>query len=364
LNGGEQAVKRNFKNRHDVLRLATLAGLSCLWLAGCGDKREEGEPVPQMPVTESRVAMGSAVTVTVWTRDEAAAQAATAELFQEFERLENLMSVWREGSDVLRLNAAAGEGAVSLSPEVIEVLDLARRYSELSGGKFDVTFGPLSGVWRFDQDQDNVVPDPAAVAAKLPLIGWEDLVVDPAAGTAQLRRKGMSVHLGGIGKGYAVDHGAAILRSRGIENFLIQSGGDMYVGGHPEGRAWRLGIQDPRGPEDTPFAVVELTNATFSTSGDYERFFMKDGRRYHHIIDPDSGQPAMASRSVTIVASRAVDADALSTAVFILGPEAGMALIERLPDVEGVIVDARNEVRVSSGLKDRLTVLSPPTDAP
>jgi thiamine biosynthesis lipoprotein len=274
------------------------------------------------------------------------------------------MSVWREGSDVLRLNAAAGLAPIRLSPEVIEVLGIARHYSELSMGKFDVTFGPLSGLWRFDHDQDDVMPDPAAIAAKLPLIGWEDLVVDSAAGTAQLRRKGMSVHLGGIGKGYAVDHGAAILRRHGIENFLIQSGGDMYVGGHPEGRAWRLGIQDPRGPADTPFAVVELSNATFSTSGDYERFFMKHGRRYHHILDPDFGQPAMGCRSVTIVTSRSVDADALSTAVFILGPGAGMALIERLPDVEGVIVGARNEVLVSSGLKDRLTIISPPADGP
>ncbi len=308
--------------------------------------------------------MGSSVTVTVWTRDEPAAEAAMAEVFSEFDRLENLMSTWREGSDVLRLNAAAGMEPVRLSPEVIEVLGLARHYSELSDGKFDVTFGPLSGLWRFDHDQDGVIPDPAVVAARLPFIGWEDLVVDAAAGTALLRRKGMGVHLGGIGKGYAVDHGAAILRRHGFESFLIQSGGDMYVGGQPEGRAWRLGIQDPRGPGDTPFAVVELTAATFSTSGDYERYFIKDGRRYHHILDPDSGQPAMASRSVTIVTAKAVDADALSTAVFILGPDAGMALIERLPDVEGVIVGARNEVRVSSGLQDRLTVLSPPADGP
>lgn len=317
-----------------------------------------------MPVTDSRLAMGSSVTVTVWTQDEPGAESGIDEVFREFERLENLMSVWRAGSDVLRLNAAAGEGPVSVSPEVIEVLGLARHYSGLSSGKFDVTFGPLSGLWRFDHDQDGVIPDPAAVASRLPLIGWEDLIVDAAAGTAWLRRKGMSVHLGGIGKGYAVDRGAAILRSHGFENFLIQSGGDMYVGGNPEGRAWRLGIQDPRGPADTPFAVVELTNATFSTSGDYERFFLKDGRRYHHILDPDSGEPAMASRSVTIVTPHAVDADALSTAVFILGPEAGMALIERLPDVEGVIVGARNEVRVSTGLQDRLTVLSPPADGP
>jgi len=343
----------------ELQRVACLAVLT--WLSACGSTIPEQAPVP---VTDSRIAMGSSVTVTVWSRDEPAAQAAMDELFDEFDRLEDLMSVWREGSDVLRLNAAAGGQPVRLSADVLEVLGIARRFSELSAGKFDVTFGPLSGLWRFDHDQDGVIPDPAAVAARVPLIGWEDLIVDPAAGTAQLRRPGMSVHLGGIGKGFAVDQGAAILRRRGFENFLIQSGGDMYVGGHPEGRAWRLGIQDPRGPADTPFAVVELTNATFSTSGDYERFFIKDGRRYHHILDPDSGQPAMASRSVTIVARKAVDADALSTAVFILGPDAGMALIEQLPGVEGVIVGATNEVRVSSGLKDRLTILAPPTDAP
>jgi thiamine biosynthesis lipoprotein len=308
--------------------------------------------------------MGSLLNVTVWTADQGAAQAAIAEVFTEFDRLEDLMSTWRKGSDVLRLNAAAGKDAVKLSPEVIEVLGLARHYSELTGGKFDVTFAALSGLWRFDQDMDRVVPSRAAIAARLPLIGWQDLVVDAAAGTAALRRRGMSVNLGGIGKGYAVDRASAILRRRGFADFLVQAGGDLYVGGRPKGRAWRLGIQDPRGPADTPFAIVELSNATFSTSGDYERFFMQDGRRYHHIIDPATGQPAMASRSVTLVTSKAVEADALAKAVFILGPDAGLKLIEQLPGVEGVIVGAHNEVRVSPGLKERFHLLAPPTDAP
>jgi thiamine biosynthesis lipoprotein len=308
--------------------------------------------------------MGSLLTVTVWTADQPGAQSAIAAVFAEFDRLEDLMSTWRKGSDVLRLNAAAGQGPVKLSPEVIEVLGLAHHYSELTGGKFDVTFAALSGLWRFDQDMDRVVPSRAAIAARLPLIRWQDLVVDAGAGTAELRRSGMSVNLGGIGKGYAVDRATAILRRRGFADFLVQAGGDLYVGGHPKGRAWRLGIQDPRGPADTPFAMLELSNATFSSSGDYERFFMKDGHRYHHIIDPATGQPAMASRSVTLVTARAVEADALSKAVFILGPDAGMALIERLPGVEGVIVGAHNEVRVSAGLKGRLTLLAPPTDAP
>src|SRR6185436_9144945 len=144
----------------------------------------------------------------------------------------------------------------------------------------------------------------------------------------------------------------------------IQFGGDMYVAGKSGDRAWRLGIQDPRGPADRIFASLELSDSTFSTSGDYERFFIKDGRRYHHILDPATGEPAQGSRSVTIVAKSATVADGLSTGVFILGPEAGMALIERLPDVEGVIVTAKNGVLVSSGLKDKVVEIAQPTDAP
>jgi thiamine biosynthesis lipoprotein len=144
----------------------------------------------------------------------------------------------------------------------------------------------------------------------------------------------------------------------------VQAGGDLYVAGHKDGKPWRLGIHDPRGPADRLFATLDLSDATFSTSGDYERFFMKSGIRYHHLLDPDRGEPARGARSVTIVAKEAIVADALSTGVFVSGPEAGMALIERLPDVEGVIVTAKNEVLVSSGLKGQLQLIASPTDAP
>ena len=179
-----------------------------------------------------------------------------------------------------------------------------------------------------------------------------------------LARKGMSIHLGGIGKGYAVDRAVQILRLRGLRAFVVQSGGDIYVSGLKDGQPWRLGIQDPRGDANRSFAELDLSDGTFSTSGDYERSFIKDGRRYHHILDPATGEPARGTRSVTIVARRAVLADGLSTGVFILGPDAGMALIERLPDVEGVIVSDKNEVLISSGLRDKIRIVAPPTDAP
>jgi thiamine biosynthesis lipoprotein len=334
-------------------------------LAATGCERHIAPAAERRLVERTHATMGTEVTVTAWTADETAAIAAFAAVFAEFDRLDALMSVWRDGSDVTRLNEAAGQHAVAVSPEVREVLAVARQVSEWTGGRFDVTFGALSGLWKFDnQDKDDSVPDRREVLARLPLINYRDVEVDERAGTAYLKRQGMRAHLGGIGKGYAVDRAVTLLRSRGFTDFMVQAGGDLYVAGRRGDRPWRLGIRDPRGPADKSFAALDLTDGTFSTSGDYERFFIKDGRRYHHILDLSSGEPARGCRSVTLVTQQAVIADALAKGVFILGPDAGMALIERLPKVEGVIVSAKNEVLISSGLKNRLMLLAPPTDAP
>jgi thiamine biosynthesis lipoprotein len=315
-------------------------------------------------IQRSRTSMGSPVDLSAWTAREADALAAFEDAFDEFDRLDRLLSVWREGSDVARLNAAAGQGPVTVSRDTLVVLRQALQASEWTTGKFDVTFGALADVWKFDHDQDDRIPAPAEIAARLPLVDYHALVLDEAAGTARLARAGVRVHMGGVGKGYALDRAAAILRSRGVTDFMVQSGGDLYVGGRKNGLPWRVGLRDPRGPADSVFATLELADSTFSTSGDYERFFIKDGVRYHHLLDPDIGQPARGARSVTIVSPSAMVADVLSTGVFVAGPEAGMALIERLPDVEGVIVTSKNEVLISSGLRSRLRLLAQPTNAP
>ncbi len=312
-------------------------------------------------VARSGLAMGSSLTLMAWTADDDPANRAFDAVFTEFNRLDALMSVWKPGSDVLRLNEAAGQHPVPVSRETLEALTTARQISEWTAGKFDVTFGALSDVWKFDQDQDDSVPPASAIAARVGLINYRRLRLDEQAGTAFLERKGMRTHLGGIGKGLAVDHAVALLRQAGLKDFSIQAGGDLYVAGKHGDRAWRLGIADPRAPEGAVFARVELEDSTFSTSGDYERFFIKDGVRYHHILDPATGQPSRLSRSVTILSKRAILADGLSTGVFLLGPEKGMALIEQLPDVEGVIVGADNEVHVSSGLQGKLEIVHPPT---
>ncbi len=314
-------------------------------------------------VERTFVAMGSSLRVAIWSADDARAGSAAERVAEEFDRLDRVLSVWKEGSDVLRLNAAAGRAPVAVGRETLEVLTAARMASEWTGGKFDITFGALAEVWKFDHDQDNTIPERAAIEQRLQLVDYRTVHVDATQGTAFIARPGVQIHLGGIGKGYAMDAAVKMLRRDGFDNFLIQAGGDIYAAGTNNGTPWTLGLADPRGSHEA-FAAVAVTDATFSTSGDYERSFMKDGVRYHHLIDPELGMPARGCRSVTIVADRALTADVLSTGVFIMGPEDGMALIERLPNVEGIIVTAANEVLVSSGLTGRVDMKGAPTDAP
>ena len=321
------------------------------------------EPAEPRLIERARVAMGSQLRIAAWDTDEARAVETFEQIFKEFDRLDGLLSVWKDGSDVVRINHNAGISPVAVSEDTINVLRAAAEGSALTRGKFDITFGALTDIWRFDHDQDNSVPDRQLIEPRLTRIDYRAVQVDGTARTAFINRPNMKVHLGGIGKGYAVDRAAALLKARGYRDFLIQSGGDLYVAGTNGGAPWKLGIADPRGAHE-PFATLELGGGTLSTSGDYERAFLRDGKRYHHLLDPDFGEPASGCRSVSIVAASAVMADMLSTGVFILGPDEGMKLIEQLPGVEGVIVTADNEVMVSSGLRGGLQQLRAPTNAP
>lgn len=350
------------------MRPAVLSLLATAAIAAACGQPSQAPPAPAAAtpaVVRTHDTMGTRIELTASTADTATAERAFAEVFADFDRLDGLLSVWKPESEVVRLNAAAGQHPVPVSADTREVLRIARQVSEWTDGAFDVTFGALTGLWKFDaQDKDGSVPDPRDIAARLPLVNYRSLVVDDQAGTAFLRQAGMKVHLGGIGKGYAVDRAVAILRGHGLRDFMVQAGGDLYVGGFKDGRPWKLGIRDPRGPVDRVFATLQLTDGTSSTSGDYERFFIKDGKRYHHILDLSTGEPARRSRSVTLVTNKAVIADALAKGVFVLGPVRGLALVERIPDVEAVIVGADNEVVVSSGLKGAVVITAAPTDGP
>jgi thiamine biosynthesis lipoprotein len=328
-------------------------------------------PDPQLPIESKRIemsgkAMGTLITLAAYTgpsQDEATIRKAMQTAFDEIVRLESLMSPWRADSELSKVNAAAGKNAVPVGVEMLEVIDKARWISERSEGVFDVTFASMGKLWRFNHDLVAEVPDAKLVAEARKRIDYRRLKIDRANSTAYLERTDQKIDLGGIAKGYAVDRAAALMRAAGLAAFYVQAGGDLYIAGRkPDGDTWRVGIRDPRGPEGSFFARIPVEDHAFSTAGDYERTFTKDGKRYHHIIDPRTGFPATASRSVTIWARGALTADAIDDAVFILGPEKGLALVESIDDCGAVIVDADNKVWVSKRLEKLFERLRDPTD--
>jgi thiamine biosynthesis lipoprotein len=308
--------------------------------------------------------MGTSIQLTLWTDDEARAASAARVAFREFERVDLLMSHWRPDSAVGRINAAAGRQPVRVPLEVLTVIERALEVARATDGAFDITVGAFRGLWKFDQDLDGSIPPAAEIERRRQLVNYRDVLVERRRRTVKLRRAGMQITLGGIAKGYAVDRAVTLLHRRGMNDFILQAGGDMYVSGRRGDRPWRVGIRDPRGAREATFAVAEVSDRTFSTSGDYERSFVKDGVRYHHILDPGTGQPARRCRSVTVMARDAFTADAWDTALFILGVERGMKLAESMPDFAAVFVDADNRVHVSSGLRGVLRMVRPPTPGP
>jgi thiamine biosynthesis lipoprotein len=345
-------------------RIRRAVTLALLLLPALSARAEPADPRTGDHIIERTAkSMGTTVHVTIWGNDEARAVTAIDAAFREVERIDQLMTTWTDTSEVSRINQEAGSGApVEISPELISVLERAQDDSRLSDGAFDVTVGSFAGVWKFDEDNDGTIPPRELVEERKKLVSWKDLILDPAKHTARLRRKGQRITLGGIAKGYAVDRAVAILRRAGFVDFIVQAGGDMYCAGRRGDRRWRVGIRDPRGPRESYFALAEVEDRTFSTSGDYERFTIKDGKRYHHIIDPATGYPAMGVRSVTIMARDALTAEGLSKIVFIWGPERGLPLVESIPDADAVVVDAKNHVSYTKGLRGKLQIVSPPTD--
>jgi thiamine biosynthesis lipoprotein len=349
-----------------VRGLRALAGSVAIIVAlgAMGTPASAEAPDPDRKLEYHGQAMGTVISVFFWTDDEVAAAKAADAVFVEMKRIDGVMTTWTPDSEVSRVNAAAGVKPVAVGEETYAVIDRAMSVAKATRGVFDITVGAFQGLWKFDQDMDHTLPDPAAVRERLTRIGYQHVVLDPAKRTVFLKKKGMAITLGGIAKGYAVDRCVKLLHDRGYTNFMLQAGGDMYIAGRKGAKPWTVAIRDPRGAPGTFFAATEVEDHSFSTSGDYERGFVKAGIRYHHILDPKTGQPATASRSVTVRAKDAFTADAWSKVLFILGYEKSLALIkrEKLTDFEVVWVDAQNAVKTTPGLAPPvLKILKSPT---
>lgn len=274
--------------------------------------------------------------------------------FAEVERLEAVLSEWRNESDISKINELAGKKPVKVGDDTLRVVDAGMDVSAWSRGAFDLSWAALWGLYDFRPDSIRI-PTPEEIKSRLSLIDYKNIRVSRTYQTVFLKKRGMAIGTGGIAKGYALDHAGAILRGGGIDNYMIFGGGQVQVHGKRNGRPWRVGIQHPRDP-DKYFAALESTGASFSTSGDYEHaVFDGAGKRWHHIIDTKTGLPADKSLSVTIMTSEGIYADALSTAAFVLGPEKAIQMLSRIAyPAEAVIVGADCKVYMTPKAEQRI----------
>jgi thiamine biosynthesis lipoprotein len=290
--------------------------------------------------------MGTRIAVELWHGDAASADKAMQAVLDEMHRVDDLMSHYKPESQLSRINQRAALEPVHVDPELAMLIDRAEKLSELTDGAFDITYASVGYLYDYRAHRK---PTEEQIEAGLGAINWRHVVVDLKRSTVRFTQPGVRIDLGGIAKGYAVDRSIAILRSLGVQHASVTAGGDTMIMGDRFGRPWVVGIQHPDDPEKV-IARIPIVDAAISTSGDYERYFDEDGKRYHHIINPRTGKSAGELRSVTIIGPDATTTDGLSTSVFVMGPERGLALIERLGNVDAVIVRSDGKVLYSSGL--------------
>ena len=302
---------------------------------------------------KSRALVDTLVTIQVVAERPEKAEKAIDRAFAEVKRLGNLLNFYSEESELAKINRNAGISDVKVSPETLEVIEEAVSTSKKTSGAFDVTIGPEIISWDFPEKRK---PDDATIKERLNLVNYQWIVIDREKSTISLTKRGMLIDLGGIAKGYIADRAVEEMKREGIVSGIVAVAGDIRAfGDKPDGRPWRVGIRNPRqsGSDDEIMAMIELKDMAISTSGDYERFFIVDGNRYHHILDPTTGYPPEACRSVSVIAGEGAFADSYSTAVFILGPEKGMEALRKM-GFEGLIVDEHGKVHTTDGLRDRI----------
>jgi FAD:protein FMN transferase len=290
--------------------------------------------------------MGTAIRVELWSDDREIGEAAIDAVMAEMHRIDRTMSPHRVDSELSIINRNAAREPVRLSDEMYRLIARAIDFSRLSAGAFDISFAAVGQLYDY---RLGLAPDEATLAKARAAVGWQGLLLDPAARSLRFAREGMRIDLGGFAKGHAVDNSISILRRHGIAHATVAAGGDSHVIGDRGGRPWTIGIRDPRRAGEV-IAVLPLSDVAISTSGDYERFFERDGVRCHHILDPQTGKSPASVRSVTILADDGLTTEGLSKCLFVMGLEKGMRLVESQPGADAVVVDAHGALHYSAGL--------------
>ncbi|MEM7083307.1 MAG: FAD:protein FMN transferase [Pseudomonadota bacterium] len=291
--------------------------------------------------------MGTEISVQLWHENEAYAMASIDRVIGEMHRIDHLMSTYKDHSEISQINANAHEQAVAVSDELFELIKQALDLGHVTRGAFDITYASVGKHYDFRTGEK---PSDAQKQTAVEVVNLDNVVLNTSQKTVRFLREGVRIDLGGIAKGHAVESAVTLLRERGIENAIVTAGGDSRVLGDHRGRPWAVGIRDPR-QRNGIAARMPVQEEAISTSGDYERYFEADGVRYHHIIEPTSGDSARTVRSVTIIGPNAIMTDALSTGVFVLGKQRGLALIDSLEEFEAIVIDQQGEMHFSRGLE-------------
>jgi len=291
--------------------------------------------------------MATAIRAELWAASSDQAQAALDAVMTEMRRIERSMNAFDEASDLARINRQAAQAPVAIGAELFRLIERALVFSHRSGGAFDITFASVGHLYDYRR---GIAPDDATLAQARAAVGHANVILDVDAGTVAFAKPGVRIDLGGFAKGYAVDQAARILLHHGIAHATVSAGGDSRVIGDRRGRPWTIGIRHPRRAGEV-IAVLPLQDVAISTSGDYERYFERDGVRCHHILDPRTGRSPSAIQSVTILAPDALTSEGVSKSVFVLGVERGLQFVESMPGVDAIVVDAAGALHYSSGLQ-------------
>lgn len=329
------------------MRKLLLSAFAILVFSSCA-------PAAQSEIARTDFVLGTVCSIRLI---EGGSTKATDEIFQRLKQIEDRMSANKDGTEIAAINAAAGRTAVRVSEDTFYVITKADEYAKLTGGAFDPTVGPLVKLWNIGTDYARV-PQKSEIAAALKLIDYQKLELNPKNLTVKLPIQGMKLDLGAIAKGYSADEVAKILEKHKVKAAVVDLGGNVLVyGKKKDGSQWRVGVQDPKSERGEYIGLVTGGAMTVVTSGVYERFFIQDGKRYHHILDTKTGYPVDNGLiSVSIITESSIDADGLSTSVFALGLEKGMALVKSLPKVHAIFIDDKNKVYLSPGTNKIFTL--------
>lgn len=316
-----------------------------LVLSSCGQNQENNKPVSQ-----NRFLLGTIITVQIYDK---ASDKLFDEIFNRLKEIENKMTINEKNSEIMLVNSNAGTKFTKVSDDTFYVVEKGKYFSELSGGRFDISIGPLVKLWNIGTEGAEI-PDRRQIEEKKSLVDYNDVLLNSEKKSIMLKKTGMIIDLGGIAKGYAADEVAKILKENNIKHAIINLGGNVLAyGSKPDGSEWRIGIQNPFSSRGDYVGIVNVINKQVVTSGIYERYFEAKGKIYHHILDPETGYPVENNLvSVTVIADKGIDADSLSTSAFAMGLEKGFNLIEGLDNTEAVFITNDSKIYLTSGLKE------------